>query len=296
MTSSETDVDQVLKRLASQSMKQGTRVRVAVRDLTLKALQQRELTLEQIRKVLRSVTEGVSLGVGKREVKVEKALSDTVAGMDDALRKAVEASNLALHRMTGEGYDYEDSNLKRALDELEHLEDAFLASIVSASEAGERIDQGALAARARQDQGVRHRHRQAGGGNPSGLREAYAGGHARTARDGFQDGASRHAELRHPRQRNTDRHVPGTRCREGCSEDERSARAQGRQADTGQDRDPVEGTGGEADHGGQARQDESLIAGRPDRLHPLPTPKNAARKTAGKPAAKKSVRETAKTK
>jgi len=107
MTSSAMDVDQVLKSLASQSIKQGSNVRVAVRDLTLKALQQREFTLEQIGKILRSVTEGVSLGVGKREVKAEQALAAAVAGMDDALRKAVEASNLALHRLTGEGYDYE---------------------------------------------------------------------------------------------------------------------------------------------------------------------------------------------
>ncbi len=55
MTNPAIDVDQVLKSLASQSMKQGSNVRAAVRDLTLKALQQRELSLEQIRKVLRSV-------------------------------------------------------------------------------------------------------------------------------------------------------------------------------------------------------------------------------------------------
>ena len=140
MTNPATDVDQVLKSLASQSIKQGSNVRAAVRNLTLKALQQRELTLDQIGKVLRSVTEGVTLGVAKREIKVEKALSDTVAGMDDALLKAVQASNVALHRMTGEGYDYEDSNLKQALDGLEKLEDEFLDSIVQAAEsASEKI-------------------------------------------------------------------------------------------------------------------------------------------------------------
>lgn len=140
MTNSAIDVDQVLKNLASQSMKQGSNVRTAVRNLTLKALQQRELTLDQIGKVLRSVTEGVNLGVVKREIKVEKALSDTVAGMDDALLKAVQASNVALHRLTGEGYDYEDSNLKQALDELEKLEDEFLQSIVQATDtASEKI-------------------------------------------------------------------------------------------------------------------------------------------------------------
>ena len=140
MTNPAIDVDQVLKSLASQSMKQGGNVRATVRDLTLKALQQRELTLGQIRKVLRSVTEGVTLGVAKREMRVEKALSDTVAGMDDALLQAVQASDVALHRLTGKGYDYEDSSLKQVLDELEKLEDEFLQSIVQASDtASEKI-------------------------------------------------------------------------------------------------------------------------------------------------------------
>jgi ElaB/YqjD/DUF883 family membrane-anchored ribosome-binding protein len=139
MTIPARDVDQVLKSLASQSIKQGGNVRAAVRNLTLKALQQRELTLDQIGKVLRSVTEGVTLGVTRREIKVEKALSDTVAGMDDALIKAVQASNVALHRLTGEGYGYEDS-MKQALDGLEKLEDEFLDSIVQATEsASEKI-------------------------------------------------------------------------------------------------------------------------------------------------------------
>ncbi len=140
MTNAAIDVDQVLKTLASQSIKQGGNVRATVRDLTLKALQQRELTLKQIGNVLRSVVEGVHLGVAKREIKVEKALSDTVAGMDDALLKAVEASNVALHRVTGKGYDYEDSNLKQALNELEKLEDEFIRNLVQATDsASERV-------------------------------------------------------------------------------------------------------------------------------------------------------------
>ena len=140
MTNPAIDVDQVLKSLASQSVKQGRNVRVTVRDLTLKALQQRELTLDQIRKVLRSIIEGVNLGVAKRETTIEKALSDTLAGMDDALLKVVQATNVALRRLTGEGYDYEDSNLKQALDELEKLEDEFLRSIVKATDsASEQI-------------------------------------------------------------------------------------------------------------------------------------------------------------
>ena len=140
MANPATSVDDVLKALATQSIKQGRDVRATVRNLTLKSLQQRELTLEQIRKVLRSVVEGVSLGVGTREMKVEKALADTVAGMDDALLKVVQAMNVALHRLTGDGLGFEDSNLKQALDGLERLEDEFLGSITAvAGSAGEKM-------------------------------------------------------------------------------------------------------------------------------------------------------------
>jgi hypothetical protein len=134
MTSPSIDVDQVLENLASESIKQGANVRAAVRDVTLNALQQRELTLEQIRSVLRSVALGVNLGVADREEKVERALADTVAGMDDALLKAAQACTLALQRLTGSGRDYEDSNLKQALDQLEGVEDAFLTSLATATE------------------------------------------------------------------------------------------------------------------------------------------------------------------
>lgn len=137
-----TDVDQVLKSLASQSIKQGRDLRATVRNLTLKSLQQRELTLEQIGKVLRSIIEGVSLGVGKREMKVEQALSDTVAGMDDALLKVVEANQVALTKLTEGGASFEESGVKNALDELKKLEDRFRDGITQGTqEAGARLTQ-----------------------------------------------------------------------------------------------------------------------------------------------------------
>ena len=134
------DVDEVLKKLASQSIKRGETVRATVRDLTLKALQRRELTLDQIKKVLEGITEGVNLGAVKRGINIEKALSDALAGMDDALRKVVQASTVALQKLAGEGKDYEDSNLRQALADLEKLEDEFLQSVTTAAEsANEKI-------------------------------------------------------------------------------------------------------------------------------------------------------------
>ena len=134
------ETDDVLKKLASESARQGKNLRANVRMLTLKALQRRELTLEQIKGVLENVTVGVTLGVVDREMNVEKALADALAGMDDALLKVVEASKVALERLGGAGQDYEDSYLKQALRDLERFEDAFLQSVAKAADsAGERI-------------------------------------------------------------------------------------------------------------------------------------------------------------
>jgi hypothetical protein len=134
------DTDDVLKRLASESTRQGANLRTTVRALTLKALERRELTLEQIKGVLENVTVGVTLGVVDREMNVEKALADALAGMDDALLNVVEATRVALDRLGSAGQDYEDSYLKQASRDLERYEDALLQSVAkSADSAGEKI-------------------------------------------------------------------------------------------------------------------------------------------------------------
>lgn len=134
------DTDDVLKRLAGESARQGANLRTTVRALTLKALERRELTLEQIRGVLENVTVGVTLGVVDREMNVEKALADALAGMDDALLHVVEATRVALDRLGSAGQDYEDSYLKQASRDLERYEDALLQSVAkSANSAGEKI-------------------------------------------------------------------------------------------------------------------------------------------------------------
>lgn len=134
MTNAAIESDEFLKKLASESTRRGKSLRAAVRDLTVRALQRRELTLEQIRNVLENVTVGVTLGVVDREMNVEKVLSDALSGMDDALLKAVEASRVALERLGSAGQDYEDSYLKQALRDLEQFEDQMLQSVTKAAD------------------------------------------------------------------------------------------------------------------------------------------------------------------
>jgi hypothetical protein len=120
------DVDAMLKRVASETVVKGENLRANVRDLTLRALQSRELTLIQIKQVLKSVSLGVNAGAAKAGIDVEKPLADALAGMDDALLKAIRASQMALEQLLDHGADFEDSNIRKALDELNDLEEEFL--------------------------------------------------------------------------------------------------------------------------------------------------------------------------
>jgi hypothetical protein len=133
--------DEVLKAMVVEAVKRQAQIRSSVRDITLKALQVRELGLGQINNVVRKVTEGVKAGLGDKG-DVEKVLADAVAGMDDALLKVVEANQVALTKLTEGGASFEESSVKKALDELEKLEDRFRDGITQGTqEAGARLTQ-----------------------------------------------------------------------------------------------------------------------------------------------------------
>jgi phage gp36-like protein len=141
MNATTVNPDEMLKTVVAEAVKQQTQIRSAVRDITLKALQARELGLAQINTVIRNVTAGVNAGLTDKS-NIEKALTDAIAGMDDALLKVVEANQVALTKLTESGASFENSSVKRGLDELEKFEDRFRDAIKDgAQEADERFRQ-----------------------------------------------------------------------------------------------------------------------------------------------------------
>ncbi len=126
--------DEMLKSMAAEAVKQHKQIRTTIRDLTLEALQMRELSLKQINSVVRKVTEGVNVGVGDGKIDVEKALSNALAGMDEALLKVVEANKVALQKLTEGGASFEESSVKKGLKELEAFEEKFLDGVKQAAQ------------------------------------------------------------------------------------------------------------------------------------------------------------------
>lgn len=125
------DADEVLKGLARESVKQGENLRAGVRELTLNALRGRELTVEQIKRVVRAVTEGVNLGATTSGVDPDRVLVEAFSGIDEAVLKAVQANHLALQQLSSQGEG--GSKMQKALDDLERLEDEFLQTVKDAT-------------------------------------------------------------------------------------------------------------------------------------------------------------------
>lgn len=132
------DQDAIISMFASASAKGGEQLRKAVGEATLGALQGRELSLKNIRSVLKTVAQAASTGAASNltaGVDVESLLDKAVAGMDDALVKAVEANRLALQQFVSQGADLREKHLKKALTDLEAMEDTFIGALRKATEA-----------------------------------------------------------------------------------------------------------------------------------------------------------------
>lgn len=123
------DANALIEMFASASAKGGAQLRQAVSQATLGALQGRELSLKNIREVLKNITKATTTGVAQNpaaSLDVEALLDKAVAGMDDALLKAVEANRVALQQFADQGVGLQEKTLKKAVDELEKMEDTFI--------------------------------------------------------------------------------------------------------------------------------------------------------------------------
>ena len=128
----------LINKFAEASAKQGETVRKAVHEATLKALQGRELTLANIRQVLGTVTKAASAGAAGSKLPapdVEALLTKAFAGMDGAMEQAVLANQRALQQLVDQGVSLRETQLKKALADIEKMEETLFASVRKAAPA-----------------------------------------------------------------------------------------------------------------------------------------------------------------
>ena len=126
------DTEALIAMFQSASARQGAQLQKATHDATLAALQGRELTLKNIRGALKQVAGAASEGVAKNlvaGVDPEALLDKAVTGIDQALLKAVHANQTALNMLMAQGADLRDKHLKKAVDDLDKMEDNLFAAM-----------------------------------------------------------------------------------------------------------------------------------------------------------------------
>ena len=129
-----------IKEEAASAAEQDGDLRSKVREITVRALSQRSLSVSEISAVVGSVTEGVSLGLSRRAGEIKHAVSDALSGLDEALKKAAESTKLAAQQMASQGKEFGAQDLKPALDDFKKMEEMFLSTVSSVSAAaGGRI-------------------------------------------------------------------------------------------------------------------------------------------------------------
>ena len=132
MIKSGIDQDAIINMFAQATAKQGEALRKAVGDATLKALQGRELTMENIRKVIKTMTQASSAGAALNPAgpqDIEAMLGKAFAGMDAALLQAVQANRKALEQFAAQGVDMQGKQMKTALANIEKMEDVFFDAV-----------------------------------------------------------------------------------------------------------------------------------------------------------------------
>ena len=102
-------------------------------------MQGRELTLANIKQVLGTVAKAASAGAAGSPlpaVDVEGLLGKAFAGMDGALEQAVQANRKALQQMVDQGANLRETQLKKALADIEKMEDTLFDAVRKARGSG----------------------------------------------------------------------------------------------------------------------------------------------------------------
>jgi len=136
----EQDVDtETVKEASRKAAGQSESIREEVRNITLQALSQGRLDVDKIKHVAHAVIEGASIGAKEKGVHVKATLSESIAGLDDALEQVAEASKLSLEEAAGHLKEFSRRDLKQAQDDLLALEGIYLDILKSVAKSSDEV-------------------------------------------------------------------------------------------------------------------------------------------------------------
>jgi hypothetical protein len=124
------DLKQTMTEVISEeSAETAPALRERVRAATVAALRDGKISLEELRGIGSSITEGISLGLSKRGSTVKEGLTNAVSGVGQAYGEVSERISLTLKESIERNKNFKADDLKEPLARLKCLEDEFRATM-----------------------------------------------------------------------------------------------------------------------------------------------------------------------
>jgi hypothetical protein len=129
MIMAETDQQQDVKDAVRTAVNSGTDVHQQIKAITLKALTERQLDIENIKSVTEAVSKGINEGMAAQGEHAREVFMQAATALDDALAIATEASKLAIEEAASRVNEYSEHDLNDAINDLKNMEGSFLDSL-----------------------------------------------------------------------------------------------------------------------------------------------------------------------
>ncbi|MES2408612.1 MAG: DUF6781 family protein [Pseudomonadota bacterium] len=113
---------ETIKQEARQAGADGLDIHARIHEITLRALEQRKLSVNEIKAVLASVSAGINLGLAERGGDITQSLREAINGMDQAVVKFAQSTQLMIQEMLGNGREFRTGELQQSLQALRETE------------------------------------------------------------------------------------------------------------------------------------------------------------------------------
>jgi hypothetical protein len=126
---SDINQQQDVKDAIREAVQSGSDVHTKIKTITLKALTERQLDMENIKNVAEEVSEGINEGMTTQTEHAKEIFTHAATALDDALAVAAEASKLAIEEAASKVNDYSQHDLDSASKDLQDMEGMFIETL-----------------------------------------------------------------------------------------------------------------------------------------------------------------------
>ena len=112
-----------------EAFESGVDIYQRVKEITLKALTERRLDIENIRDVVEAAFKGISAGMSNQVEPAKADFTQAVSAIDDVLEKTAQVSKLAIEEAASRVNEFTQHDLNQASEDIRSLERIFMETL-----------------------------------------------------------------------------------------------------------------------------------------------------------------------